>query len=103
MRTLDLNATNALVGLSVIEVIQVFRETAPSLKECRSAPPGDLNTTQGLLDAEIMAGITAGLLAGAAAILTRGLLPLILSGLALLLITQYYRSVLRSLPTGETE
>lgn len=92
----DFSAANALIGLSVVEVFNVYKDVAPSLKECRMAPPGDYMTSQGLLDAEVMGGIAAVLLGGAAAILTQGMGPLLLSGLGLLLITQYYRSVLRS-------
>ena len=98
---LDFSASSALIGLSVIEAFKVYRDVAPSLREVRSAPANDPGTAQGLLDAEILAGITAVVLAGGAAVLTRRGEPLLLAAFGLLLITQYYRSVFRSRPVGE--
>lgn len=98
MSPLDLSSANAVIGLCVVEVLSTFRDVAPSLKEVRAASSDDPATNQGLLDAEIMGGITAVLLAGGAAFLTRSPLPIVLAAFGLLLITQYYRSVLRSLP-----
>lgn len=94
--TMELSSASALIGLSVVEVFGVFRDVAPTLKECRSAEANSPTINQGLLDAEIMAGITAVVLAGGAAFLTKSGTPLVLAAFGLLLITQYYRSVLRS-------
>lgn len=94
---MEYSAASALVGLSVIEVFKVYRDVAPTLQDCRASSSDDPKINQGLLDAEVMAGITAVILAGGAAFLTKSPLPLVLSALGMLLITQYYRSVLRSI------
>lgn len=95
---MELSAANTLIGLSVIEVFNVFRDVAPSLADCRASTDNDPKIDQGLLDAEVMAGILAVIVAGGAAVMTKSPLPILLSAAGLLLITQYYRAVLRSRP-----
>ena len=95
---LDAGAASALLGISVVEVLSTFREVAPSLSDVRSSTSDNPKTNQGLLDAEIMGGIVALVLAGGASFLMKSPLPLLLSSVGLFLITQYYRSVLKSLP-----
>ena len=84
------------VGIAVVQIVNVYRETAPSLREIRCATPGDFASRQLLLDADLLGLIIVVCVGGGAAFLTRRWYPLLLAGAALLTMSVYYRSVLKS-------
>ena len=90
----------AALSLAVVEVFRIYRETAPSLAEIRRAAPGDYVTRQLILDADMLGVIVVTAIGGGAAYLTKKWYPLVMGGGALLLISLYYRSVLRSTNEG---
>lgn len=90
----------AALSLAVVETFRIYRETAPSLREIRVAPPGDYTTRQLLLDADMLGLIVASAIGGGGALLTRKFYPILLSFTALAMISGYYRSVLNSTNEG---
>jgi hypothetical protein len=90
----------AALSLAVVEVFRIYRETAPSLADMRRAQPYDYATSQLVLDADMLGIIVVVAIGGGAAYLTRQLYPLLLGGIALFMISAYYRSVLRSTNEG---
>jgi hypothetical protein len=93
-------AAIAAVSLGVVETFRLYRETAPSLEEIRRATPGDYVMRQLILDADMLGLIIVAAVGGGAAFLTKALYPLVLSGVSLLMISMYYRSVLNSTNEG---
>lgn len=93
-------AAYAALGVAVVETIKIYQDSAPSLRELRCASPGDYESRQLLLDADVLGLIVVLALGGGGAILIRKWYPLLLAGAALLLISAYYRSVLRSANEG---
>lgn len=93
---LDDGVAFAALGVAVVETLKIYCDTAPSLKEIRCAPPGDFITRQLILDADIMGLVVVLALGGGGAFLIRKWYPLLLAGIALLLVSAWYRSVLRS-------
>ena len=100
MRDANEGVAIAALSLAVVETFRIYRETAPSLADIRRAPPYDYQTTQLILDADMLGIIVVIAIGGGAAFLTRKLYPLVLGGGALLMISAYYRSVLRSTNEG---
>ena|SRR5436190_19981764 len=90
----------AALGVAVVETIKIWQDSAPSLRELRSAVPGDLMSRQLILDADMLGLVVVLALGGGGAFLVKRWYPLLLAGGALLLLSAYYRSVLRS--TNET-
>lgn len=86
----------AAVGLAVVQTVNVYRDTAPPLKDVRCAAPGDFVIRQLLLDADIFGLIIIACIGGGAAFLTRRWYPLVLSLGAWAILSCYYRSVLKS-------
>lgn len=93
---LELSAAATVVGLAVVNVLNMYKDTAPKLADLRHAPHTDYNARQLLLDADIYGGIVVLLVGGGTAIVSRRVLPLVLAASGLLLISLYYRSVLAS-------
>lgn len=90
----------AALGVAVIESIKIYCDTAPSLKEIRLADPGDFQTRQLILDADMLGLIVVVALGGGGGLLVHKWYPLLLAAAAVLLISAYYRSVLRSSNEG---
>jgi hypothetical protein len=90
----------AALSLAGAEVFKVYRETAPSLADLRRAAPFDYTTSQLVLDADMLGAIMVLTIGGGVAIVTRKLYPLLFGAIGLLLISGYYRSVLRSTNEG---
>jgi hypothetical protein len=90
----------AALSLAVVETFRIYRETAPSLREVRSAPPFDYVTRQLILDADMLGLIVVAAIGGGGAFLTKKFYPIGLSVAALLMISGYYRSVLNSTNEG---
>lgn len=86
----------AALGVAVVETLKIYCNTAPSLSDVRHAAPGDFVTRQLILDADMMGLIVVLALGGGGAFLIRKWYPLLLAAMALLLVSGYYRSVLRS-------
>lgn len=55
----DVGTAATLVGLAGFQVWTAWNNSAPSFKELRKAPPGDLSTKQDLLDATLGVGVLA--------------------------------------------
>lgn len=96
MERLNEGVAFAALGVAVVETLKIYCDTAPALKDIRCATPGDFMTRQLVLDADMMGLIVVVALGGGGAFLVRKWYPLLLAGIALLLISAYYRSVLRS-------
>jgi hypothetical protein len=90
----------AALGLAVVETLKIYCDNAPSLKDIRCAEPGDYQTRQLILDADMLGLIVVLAIGGGGAMLLRKWYPLLLAGMALLLMSAYYRSVLRSANDG---
>ena len=88
------------VGIAVVQTINVYREAAPTLKELRCATPNDFASRQLMLDADLLGLIIVVCVGGGAAFLTRRWYPVLLSMAALLSLSVYYRSVLKSPNVG---
>lgn len=98
----DYATAATILGLSVANAVTTFRETAPTLKDIRLSQPHDFTMRQLILDADITTGITILLYGGTVWIMTGKPGPMLLSSVALLLITVWYRSVLASdSPAGQ--
>jgi len=100
MATMPESVAIGALSLGVIETMRIYRETAPSLAEIRRAPPYDYVTRQLLLDADMLGLVMVLAIGGGGAFLTRKFYPLGLAVMALLMISGYYRSVLRSTNEG---
>lgn len=100
MERLDEGVAFAALGVAVVETIKIYQDTAPSLRDLRCATPGDFTSRQLMLDADILGLIVVLALGGGGSLLVRRWYPLLLAGIALLLISAYYRSVLRSANEG---
>lgn len=90
----------AAIGATLVETVKIYQTNAPSLKELRCAPPGDFEARQLILDADIMGLVVVVALGGSGAMLIRRWYPILLAGMGLLLMSAYYRSVLRSANEG---
>lgn len=90
----------AAVSVGVVEVLRLYRDTAPTLAEIREAPPGDYRTRQLVLDADMLGLIIVAVVGGGAAFLTKKFYPIALAGISLALMSGYYRSVLNSSNEG---
>lgn len=96
----DYATAATVLGLSVANAVTTFRDTAPSLKDIRMSSPHDYSMRQLILDADITTGITILLYGGTVWVMTGKPGPMLLSSVALLLITLWYRSVLQSASPG---
>ena len=94
--SLELATSATVVSLAVVNVLNIYRDTAPKLRDLRHSDPDDYTTQQLLLDADIFGGIVAVLVGGGAAVLSRRWTPLVLAAAGLLLVSLYYRSVYAS-------
>ncbi len=90
----------AALSLAGAEVFKVYRETAPSLAQLRMATPYDYTTSQLILDADMLGAIMVVTIGGGVALVTRSLFPIIFGAVGLVMISAYYRSVLRSTNEG---
>lgn len=88
------------ISLSVVETVRLYREVAPSLADIRRAVPGDYETRQLLLDADILALIVVLVMGGSGVVLIRRWYPLLLGLAALMLLSAFYRSVAKSTNEG---
>ena len=93
---LDEGVAIAAIGLAVMESIKIYCNTAPSLKDIRSAQPYDYQTSQLILDADMLGIVVVLALGGGGAFMVRRWYPFLLAAGALLLVSAYYRSVVRS-------
>lgn len=84
------------VSVAVVQTVNAYRDAAPSLKELRCATPNDFASRQLVLDADLLGLIIVVCVGGGAAFLTKRLYPLVLSLMALLALSVFYRSVLKS-------
>jgi len=100
MGRLDDSVAVAALSLAVVETFRTYRETAPPLSEIRRADSTDYITHQLILDADMLGIILVLAIGGGGAYLSGKWYPLVLSGGALLLVSMYYRSVLRSSNEG---
>jgi hypothetical protein len=90
----------AALGVAVVETLKIYLNNAPSLADIRYATPGDFESRQLILDADMLGLVVVLALGGGGAIMVRKWYPLLLAGAALLLVSAYYRSVLRSSNEG---
>lgn len=110
MAKVDEGVAFAAIGVAVVEAINIYRGTAPSLMDVRCADPSHAgrSTTEGMqffaahqqiIDADMLALIVVVAIGGGGAVLIRRAYPLLLAAAALLALSGYYRWVLRS-PNG---
>jgi hypothetical protein len=100
MSTANDGVAIAALSLAGAEVFRVYRETAPSLADLRRAAPFDYTYSQLVLDADMLGAIMVIAIGGSVALVTKRLYPLIFGAIGLVLISSYYRSVLRSTNQG---
>lgn len=98
--SIEEGAAFAAVSLAVVQTVNVYRDTAPSLRELRCSSPEDFASRQLVLDADLFGLIIVLSVGGGAAYLTKRMYPLVLSLMALLALSVFYRSVLRSPNVG---
>lgn len=96
MERLEEGVAFAAIGVAVVETLKIYCDTAPSLKDLRCAPPGDFQSRQLVLDADMLGLVVVLALGGGGALLLRKWYPLLLAAAALLMVSSWYRSVLRS-------
>lgn len=72
----------AVLGLTVVGLVQVYVEVAPSLVDVRAADPGSVAMRQHLMDADYLVGGLALLLAAVSSVYLRDPLPAALVGIA---------------------
>lgn len=97
---IEVGTAQAVIGLSVVQVLSMWRDTAPKLSEVRDCPPGDWRMRQALMDADMFGGIAVVMIGGVCTLLTRQLFPVLLAAAGLLMISSYYRMVLNSADPG---
>ena len=85
----------ATLGFATIEILKMWRETAPSLKEVR-ANPNTIDFQQRFMDANYLCTGLAVLIGGTVAWMTKSWLPLLLSLGTLTYMAWWYRAVLNS-------
>jgi hypothetical protein len=78
MKQWEPQAAAAVVGLAAFELWKAWGDNAPSLSELRKAEPGDIATTQRLMDAKLTVGSLAVIIGVAFLVLTRDVTVLIL-------------------------
>ena len=98
---LEEGAAFAVVGLAVINTINLYRDAAPKLSELRMTSRDDFKCRQMMMDADFFGGLAVALIGGTAALLTRRMYPLVIAAGGLLLVSLYYRSVLKSATPDE--
>lgn len=96
MSKLNEGVAVAALSITVIETFKIYQNTAPSLEDVRRADPNDYVTRQLMMDADILGLILVLAIGGGGTFLTGKPFPLVLSAIALALISGYYHSVLRS-------
>lgn len=96
MSKLNEGVAVAALSITVIETFKIYQNTAPSLEDVRRATPGDYVTRQLMMDADILGLILVLAIGGGGTFLTGKAFPLVLSGLALAMISSYYHMVLNS-------
>jgi hypothetical protein len=90
----------AALSLAGAEVFRVYRETAPSLAQLRMATPYDYTTSQLVWDADMLGAIMVLTIGGGVSLVTGSFFPLVFGAVGLMMISAYYRSVLRSTNEG---
>jgi hypothetical protein len=90
----------AALSLAGAEVFRVYRETAPSLADLRRAAPYDYTNSQLVLDADMLGAIMVIAIGGGVSLVTGKLYPLLFGAFGLMMISFYYRAVLRSTNEG---
>lgn len=96
MAKLDEGVAFAALAIAGAETLKIYKDTAPSLRDLRACDPGDMESRQLILDADMMGLIVVLALGGGGALLIRKWYPLLLGTAVLLLMSGYYRSVLNS-------
>lgn len=100
MKKLEEGVAFGVVGLAVVETIKLYIDAAPSLERIRKSDPGEYETRQLILDADMLGIVAVLAIGGAGAILVRSAYPFLLASAALLLLSGYYRSVANSTNYG---
>jgi hypothetical protein len=90
----------AVLAGTVAAAIDIYTNNAPKLSVLRSADSNDVATAQLVLDADVLGLIVVLALGGGGAIIIHKWYPLLLGCMALLLVSAYYHSVLRSSNEG---
>jgi len=86
----------ATLGFTTVEIIKLWRDSAPSLDDVRKAPNDDLATMQSLMDANYLGAGLAIMIGGMTSYLAESWIPVILSTASVAYIAWWYRMVLRS-------
>lgn len=84
------------VGFGTFELIKLWRDAAPSLKEVRAAAPADVGMRQRLMDANYMSVGVIMVIGGSFAAATKSWGVLILPLLSVAMLSYWYHCVLNS-------
>jgi hypothetical protein len=106
MTRLALDGAQTVLGLGVIGVLGMYRESAPSLSElrdCDTSGPEHYRMRQGILDADLFGAIAVILIGGGCVMLTGEWAPFLFAAVGVVMVSTFYRSVLNSAPAGRVE
>lgn len=96
MPKLETGAAGAIVGLSLVELFKMYKDTAPDLTDIRDAPAHDYGMRQKLMDTNILVGSMAILVGTAMSYLAGTIIPAALMLAGFTLIAVYYYMVCHS-------
>jgi hypothetical protein len=86
----------ATLGYTTVEIIKLWKDTAPSLADMRAAPENDVAMWQNMLDANYLGAGLSLLIGGTVSYLAKSWVPILLSLGTLSFMAFWYRMVLRS-------
>jgi hypothetical protein len=90
LRTLEIGAATALVGVGIFQIHNLYTEHAGSLHDMRQASSDDVNAQQQLRDADCLGGAMTLLAGGALSLAVHKWYPLAIAGAAYLIVCGYY-------------
>lgn len=101
LRTLEVGAATALVGVGIFQIHGLYVEHAGSLNDMRENTGSDVEAQQRLRDADILAGSMTLLAGGALSLAVNKWYPFAIAGIAYGIVSIYYHACLVQPPTTE--
>jgi hypothetical protein len=86
----------AVMGLTTIQLINVWQSVAPTMKEVREAAPGDPAIAQRLMDADLLGAGLAVMIGGTTSLLIKSWLPILMALGSVTLFAYWHRQVHQS-------
>lgn len=85
-----------VLGLGMLQIVSLYEGTAPSVKELRESPVGDVTNREALMDADILVGGATAIVIIVATVATKSSLPLLLFGGGLAFVSFWHHLVLNT-------